>query len=131
MQVLLLEPDRILAGTYKQALEAGGHEVTPVSGAQAALIAADDIKPDVVIIELQLIEHSGIEFLYEFRSYADWQRVPVIVQTQVPPAEFNDNWRLLREQLGVTTYLYKPHTTLKQLLRSVNEATATEDAVLA
>src|SRR6267142_5468877 len=119
--ILLIEPDRVLADTYRQALTADGHQVTTVSGAQAAISAADDAKPDLVVLELQLVEHSGIEFLYEFRSYTDWQTVPVIVQTQVPPGEFQDSWPLLQQELGVQVYLYKPQTSLKRLRRQVAE----------
>jgi CheY-like chemotaxis protein len=123
-QLILVEPDRVLAGTYKDMLEAVGHQVIPVSSAQAAIIAADYATPDAIILELQLIEHSGIEFLYEFRSYPEWFDIPVIVHTQVPPHEFNDNQQLLRQQLNVQTYLYKPQTTLHQLRRAVSEAIA-------
>jgi DNA-binding response OmpR family regulator len=120
--VLLIEPDRILAEIYKQAIEAADiGQVTAVSGAQAAIMAADQQMPDVVILELQLIEHSGVEFLYEFRSYSEWQSIPIIVQTVVPFGEFHDNWQLLQNELGVSTYLYKPHTSLRQLLNSVEE----------
>lgn len=120
-EILLIEPDRLLAESYVQALQAAGHEVNAASGAQAAVMAADAIKPDLVVLELQLVEHSGIEFLYEFRSYPDWQEVPVIVHTHVPAAEFNDSWQLLRGELGVHDYLYKPHTTLRRLTASVDE----------
>jgi DNA-binding response OmpR family regulator len=121
-QILLIEPDYVLAKIYKQALEADGlAKVTVVSGAQAAIMAADEHKPDMVIMELQLIEHSGVEFLYEFRSYTEWQGVPILIQTIVPFGEFQDNWHLLQDELGVRSYLYKPHTSLRQLLSSVRE----------
>ncbi len=118
--ILLIEPDRLLAETYCQALTSAGHQVVPCASAQAAILAADQVKPDVVVIELQLIEHSGIEFLYEFRSYTDWQTIPVIVQTHVPASEFATNRQSLKKQLGVEVYLYKPQTLLKQLISSVN-----------
>lgn len=119
--VLLIEPDRRLAATYQKALQAVGHAVTAASGAQSAITAADKTKPDLVILELQLVGHSGIEFLYEFRSYLDWQDTPVIIQSQVPPGEFSDSRQLLAQELGVKAYLYKPHTTLRRLLAEVNE----------
>jgi DNA-binding response OmpR family regulator len=119
--ILLIEPDHILADTYRQALANDGHQITAVPTAQAAISAADDAKPDLVVLELQLVEHSGIEFLYEFRSYTDWQAIPVIVQTQVPPGEFQGSWPLLRQELGVQAYLYKPQTSLKQLRQHVSE----------
>lgn len=120
-QILLVEPDRVLAETYRQTLEAAGHKVVPCASAQAAILAADQHNTELVILELQLIEHSGIEFLYEFRSYPDWQRIPVVVQTHVPPLEFANNGQLLKSELGVTAYLYKPTTSLKKLIRTVNE----------
>lgn len=121
-QILLIEPDLILAETYRQALMADGHQVICCASAQAGILSADQHRPDVVILELQLIEHSGIEFLYEFRSYQDWQTTPVIIQTQVPPSEFNANRQLLTDQLNVAAYLYKPRTTLAELTDTVTKA---------
>ncbi len=120
-QILLIEPDRVLAETYRQALLAGGHQVVCCASAQAGIISADQYKPDIIVLELQLIEHSGIEFLYELRSYPDWQDIPVIVHTMVPASEFTLNRHLLRGQLGVKTYLYKPDTSLSELKSKVQE----------
>jgi DNA-binding response OmpR family regulator len=118
-KVLLIEPDRVLQHLYSDHLKQSGHSVTSVYNAQDALTLADQEMPDVIILELQLIEHSGIEFLYEFRSYVDWQAIPVIINTIVPPTEFRDSYKLLMNELGVRTYLYKPHSTLKQLDESL------------
>jgi DNA-binding response OmpR family regulator len=122
-RILLIEPDYILARRYYEALSRADHQVIPTAGAQTALLVADDIQPELVILELQLIEHSGVEFLYEFRSYPDWQAVPVILHTQVPPAEFNQN-RQLFKQLNIQTYLYKPQTTLRELVAAVDRQLA-------
>ncbi len=119
MNVLLLEPDRKLAGIYRQALMHDGHKVIMCASAQSAIFAADTVKPDVVILELQLIDHSGIEFLYEFRSYPEWQDIPVVIQSNVPAREFDNSWELLKTHLGVSVYHYKPLTTLKTLVASL------------
>ena len=121
-QILLIEPDRVLAETYRQALLGAGHVVVCCASAQAGIISADQHRPDVIILELQLIEHSGIEFLYELRSYSDWQDIPVIIHTNVPPSEFTLSKKIIKDQLGVRTYLYKPQTNLTQLLREVKGA---------
>lgn len=118
MKILLLEPDKVLADTYRQALQLDGHKVVMCASAQAAIFAADELQPDLVIVELQLTGHSGIEFLYEFRSYDDWTETPVLLLTNVPAGEFSESWKLLREQLGVTAYHYKPMTSLKTLQRA-------------
>lgn len=120
-RILLVEPDRLLARTYYQALAGDGHQVMPAAGAQSAITAADQAQPDLVILELQLIEHSGIEFLYEFRSYLEWQAIPVLIHTNVPPGEFSGSWDILARELGVDVYLYKPRTSLKQLLAAARD----------
>jgi DNA-binding response OmpR family regulator len=124
--ILLIEPDRILARTYILALELNGHVVNTCTSAQSAIRYADRARPNIVILELQMVGHSGIEFLYEFRSYTDWQQIPVIALTCVPASEFASSWRLLRDELGVRTYHYKPQTSLRKLVRSVNELVATQ-----
>lgn len=122
-QILLVEPDRQLATTYGQALTHAGHHVVAAATAQAAIHAADVVQPELVILELQLVEHSGIEFLYEFRSYLDWQAIPILIHTQVPPTEFSHSHQLLKDELGVRAYLYKPHTSLRELLAHVKDLT--------
>lgn len=117
--ILIVEPDRVLAETYYQALTAAGHDVVVTPSAQTAIMVTDQINPDIIILELQLIEHSGVEFLYELRSYVDWQNTPVIIQSQVSPREFNSNSKLLKQQLGIITYLYKPQTSLSRLVEAV------------
>lgn len=125
MQVLLVEPDVVLAKLYRQAFEDSGWQVSWAPGAQAAVDAADDARPDVVVLELQLVEHSGIEFLYEFRSYLEWQTIPVIAHTLVPPTAFADLSVLVHE-LGVSTYHYKPNTNIAQLMSSIHECATIE-----
>jgi DNA-binding response OmpR family regulator len=117
--IVLLEPDRILAETYRKILNVEGHTVVPCASAQAAIMAADQQQPDLIILEMQLIEHSGIEFLYELRSYAEWQKIPVIIHSHVPAGEFAANWNLLKDHLGVAGYLYKPLTSLRNLIKTV------------
>jgi DNA-binding response OmpR family regulator len=124
-QILLVEPDRLLARTYHDILSRNGHTVRICATAQGGVYCADEFRPDVVILELQLVAHSGIEFLYEFRSYPDWNDVPVIIHTNVPAGEFSGSWKLLRNQLGVVQYLYKPVTTLKALLSAVQDLAPT------
>ncbi len=120
-QILLIEPDRVLAEVYRQALLTEGHQVVCCASAQAGIISADQHRPDLIILELQLIEHSGVEFLYELRSYPDWQAIPVIIHSHVPSGEFTANRQVLRDQLGAKTYLYKPDTSLKELLATAAE----------
>lgn len=118
MHVLLVEPDRSLGEIYVQALERAGHSVHLVRSAQTAITVADVQRPDIVVVELELAGHSGTAFLYEFRSYSDWLRVPIIVHTVLPPPRIAPYREALAE-LGVVEVLYKPQTSLQKLVQVV------------
>ncbi|MDB5181252.1 MAG: hypothetical protein JWP13_15 [Candidatus Saccharibacteria bacterium] len=122
--ILMLEPDAVLAKVYRQLFEYSGHEVRRSVSAQDAVFLVDELMPDVILVELQMVAHSGIEFLYELRSYSEWQHIPVLIHSCIPPTEFQDSMELLTGLLKVRAYLYKPHTTLTALLREVRDAIA-------
>jgi len=122
--MLFIEPDRKLAEVYAQTFNESGHSTQVASSAQSAILAVDDQLPDVIILELQLIEHSGVEFLYELRSYPEWQTIPVVVLSNIPPNEFDSSHDLLMNELGVRAYHYKPRTSLTKLLSVVQEHVA-------
>lgn len=118
--VLIIEPHSVLAQTYAKSFELAGLVALVASSAQEAVDVADGQLPDVVVLELQMSNHSGLEFLHEFRSYSDWRNIPVIINTNIPISRLNSNPEALK-QLGVRQVLYKPRTTLKELIREVRK----------
>jgi DNA-binding response OmpR family regulator len=117
--ILFLEPNKILGDTYFKFFSAKGFSVRIVSSAQDAITICDELTPDLVIIEIQLKKHNGIDFIYEFRSYPDWQSVPIIIQSMVPPREFPIDKKFWKD-LNVVNYFYKPKMKLSNLLSEVN-----------
>lgn len=118
MNVLLIEPDRILGQAAEIKLKAAGYMVYRCQSAQGALDALDDSPPDVIILELQLSIHNGIEFLYEMRSYTEWQSIPVIVHT-INSHVTDEQFKKPLTQLGVELILYKPQTNSEKLVQAV------------
>jgi DNA-binding response OmpR family regulator len=116
--ILLLEPDRKLATNTKKYLEIRGHQVSAHNDLQAAIMRADSRPPDVVVLNLILAGRSATEFLYELRSYPDWQNLPVIILSQLAEHELH-GYQSAFQQLGVKTCLYKPATTLQMLAQAI------------
>lgn len=117
-RILFIEPDRILGANTVRIMKRAGHTVDWHVDPQAAMDSADAGRPDIVILDLMLAGRSGIEFLYEFRSYPEWAGVPVIIYSNVPAEEFsaaNVGFR----QLDITAYHYKPLVGIAELLKSV------------
>ena len=118
MNVLLVEPDRILGKAAEAKLRTAGYEVVRCQSAQSALDALDKNLPDVIVLELQLGIHNGIEFLYEMRSYTEWQNIPVIIHT-INSKVTDEHFKKPLDQLGVEAVLYKPQTTSDRLVQAV------------
>jgi DNA-binding response OmpR family regulator len=118
--VLLIEPDRVTGRVYQRALEHAGWRTVLAHSGQDAILAADAATPDVVVMEADLAGHSAAAFLYEFRSYADWRDVPVILHTGITPARLEPFAGALK-QLGVREILYKPQQRLQMLINRVSE----------
>lgn len=120
--VLVLEPDRLLRATILRALEQAGFETVGIAGAETAVHACDERQPDVIVLELQLQGHGGVEFIHELRSYAEWQDIPIILHTLVP-RHVLEPYEQAFEVLNITAYTYKPATNLRQLVRLVRDVT--------
>lgn len=117
-QILLVDNHVATQKVCKKLFE--NHELDVADTAAKALTMAGEKAPDLIILELALASHSGMEFLYEFSTYSDWKDVPVILYTHV---KLHDEILKSRafEQLNVKKYLYKPETTLETLASVVEK----------
>ena len=119
-QVLLIEPDYLLASIYKGHLQKFNYSVRICGAVQDAIDEIDILKPDIIVLELQLTSHNGYEFLYELRSYSEWQDIPVLIHSMVPEEALEMN-PIIKSELGITGYLYKPGTSLGKLHYELNK----------
>jgi DNA-binding response OmpR family regulator len=121
-KILLIEPDNKIAKLISSSLTQSGYDVKIASNSQTAILIADKINPDLVVLELAIKDQNGIAFIHELRSYSEWAKTPVLVHTNMlVESEILDS--LLRN-LAVSAYLYKPETSLATL--KVNIARALE-----
>jgi DNA-binding response OmpR family regulator len=119
MRILILETDKLLAENIGNCLATAGYQIDWQVDPQEAIISVDVQSVDLVIMDVILASRSGIEFLYEFRSYPDWVNVPIIIYSSVPAREVGDSV-VGFEQINIKHYLYKPSTPVAQLIRSVD-----------
>ncbi len=117
-RILLLETDKVVAANIGGLLEANGHKVDWQVDPQEAIISIDVQPVNLIITELILAGRSGVEFLYELRSYPDWQDLPVIIYTNVPAREVGLSAQGF-EHLKIKAYHHKPSASVDTLLRTV------------
>lgn len=108
--ILLIEDDPWLRDLYGGGLEQlNDITVLYANSADAGLVALDSNEVDLVVLDIFLDAHNGIEFLHEIASYSDTQKLPVIILSAVLEHDFSmspERWH----EYGVVKYLYKPNT---------------------
>lgn len=125
MNVLIIEPSKDLAQIIAARFSDDGTAAYIAHTAQAGISAADKNKPDIVILELLISEHNGLEFIHEFKSYHDWFDVPIVIYSDLSAEELGSavGWE---EDMNITNHFYKPTTSLQELndyaLSIVNES---------
>jgi CheY-like chemotaxis protein len=127
IDVLLIEPDAILGAMYKKTLQRAGYKIDLQTNAQTAIHALDRQTPKLIILEIQLGQHNGIEFLYELRSYPDWHDIPIIINSLIPDDVLGISPRIANE-LGIVKIMYKPKVTLDMLLSLTGDLVKVENA---
>lgn len=113
-RILILTSDRQVGRNIQGYMVLKGHSATTFTDPQAAILAADTDAPEVVVVDLLLAGRSGIEFLYELRSYPEWQSIPVIIVGA--GSEYSiQSYGQAFAQLNVAAYLSLLHTPLAKL----------------
>lgn len=119
--ILLVEDDLWLAELYQDVLELDERcKVHRASSADDAFSLLDAHKIDLIILDMFLPGHNGIEFLHELASYGDLNKMPVIVlsgMTQIDIGMSAERW----SHYGVVQYMYKPQTKPKDLIAAVKK----------
>ena len=68
MRVLVVEDDRALGAFLKKGMELEGHLVEAVEDGEAAIIRAEEDRPDLILLDLSLPRLDGMEVLTELRA---------------------------------------------------------------
>ena len=107
-RVLVVEDERDIAELVKHTLERGGDiDVEIVSSGDAALKAATDHPPDLVVLDLNLPVVSGLEVCRLLRGRPALKGVPILMLT----ARTTENDRVAGLDLGADDYITKPFST--------------------
>jgi len=100
--ILIIEDEEILRFTFKSFLSKAGHEVITAEDYDAALKVISEIELDLIIADIVLKGHTGLDVLKEVRTLG--MRTPVIMITGKPSIETASE----AVRLGAYDYLTKP-----------------------
>jgi len=104
-RVLIVEDEQDIAGLIKHALERGGDADAEIVGSgDAALKAAAERVPDLIILDLNLPVLSGLDVCRLLRSRSEVRHVPIIMLT----ARTSEDDRVTGLEHGADDYVTKP-----------------------
>jgi DNA-binding response OmpR family regulator len=78
MRILIVEDDAALGLFLQKGLKLEGHEVSWVGDGEAALVQAEQYRPDLMVLDLSLPKKDGTEVLAEMRGRFDETAVLVL-----------------------------------------------------
>jgi two-component system response regulator MprA len=110
-RVLVVEDDEEIADVVRRALRQAGHEVRTAGDGVAALSAADEFVPDLVVLDLGLPRLDGVEVARRLRAESD---VPILILT----ARTETDDRVSGLDSGADDYLVKPFELSELLART-------------
>lgn len=112
-RILIVDDEPDLLELVRVNLSRAGYEVTTAATGTAALEELRAEKPDLVILDLMLPDHSGTEICREIRADAELSDLPVIMLTAL--TEEVD--RVVGFELGADDYVSKPFSPRELVLR--------------
>ena len=115
MNILVVEDEPALRNTIAMALTSCGHSTRGAETGIEALERVRESTPDLVVLDLQLPEMDGWEFLRQFRNLPGCAHVPVMVTSAAH--------RVVSAELDAQAFLPKPFD-LDQLLDQVDDLLA-------
>ncbi|MET7575134.1 response regulator transcription factor [Streptomyces sp. NPDC005492] len=111
--VLVAEDDEMQAELIRRSLLTEGHTATVVHDGAAAIAAARELRPDLVVLDLMLPVIDGFGVCRVLRGAEDGTDIPVLMLT----ARSTEDDVLLGLELGADDYMTKPYSPRELMAR--------------
>ena len=112
-RLLLVEDDRALADLVSFHFERAGYSVIRTGDGEEALILADEVKPDIILLDWMIEGISGIEVCRRLRRRAASANTPIIILT----ARGEESDRIRGFETGADDYVTKPFSPRELVAR--------------
>ena len=114
-KILLVEDDPLLVDVYSTRLKQSGFEVRVVESGEKALAAAEEQKPDLVLLDIVLPHIDGWDVLQSLRSSEKLKDAQIVILSNLGQKEEVAKGLAL----GAAKYLIKAHYTPSEIVQEV------------
>ncbi len=114
-KIAIIEDDVAIAQMYRMKFEAEDYEVETAENGKLGLQLAEEMKPDVILLDLMMPEMTGDQMLKKLRE-TDWGKdIKVIILTNMGEQEAPP----IIKELGVKRFIVKADMTPRQVAEMV------------
>jgi DNA-binding response OmpR family regulator len=115
--LVVVEDEKPIRDMYTWKLRAEGFEVFSADNGQTGMIAIEEKRPDLILLDIRMPIMGGDDMLEKLRA-TDWgSSIRVIILTNLSKDEAPHKLRFL----NVDRYIVKAHFTPAQVLSTINE----------
>jgi two-component system response regulator RpaA len=116
-KIAIIEDDQAISQMYRIKFEAEGYDVETAENGKLGLALAEEMKPDIILLDLMMPEMNGDEMLEKLRQ-TDWgAKIKVIVLTNMGEQEAPD----IIKTLDVRRFIVKADMTPRQVAEMVKK----------
>lgn len=116
-KIAIIEDDAAIAQMYRMKFEAEGFTVETAENGKLGLALAQEMMPDVILLDLMMPEMNGDEMLAQMRA-TDWGRdIKVIILTNMGEQEAPETLKTL----NVSAFIVKADMTPRQVAELVEQ----------
>jgi len=113
-KMLIIEDEELLRNLYSELLEMKGFNIATASDGKTALeLLEDRRKPDLILLDINMPEMDGIEFLRIIKGNDKLKRIPVVLVTGVIQVEKISEGL----DLGAVGYIEKANSPIEVISR--------------
>ena len=116
-KVLLVEDDVFMIELLAKDLKQAGLEVITVTTGSEGVKRFEEIKPDLILLDLLLPDQSGFDTLRKIRRDPVGRATKVMILSNIAEGPDMDE----AKRLGVIEYLVKANFTLPEIVKKVQE----------
>jgi two-component system, OmpR family, response regulator RegX3 len=109
-RILFVEDEPSISEPFARALEREGFEAVVAATGERALVLADQVEPDLVLLDLNLPDCDGRDVCRELRRYSE---IPIVMLT----ARGTETDRIVGLELGADDYVVKPFSSQEVISR--------------
>jgi len=114
-KILLVEDDEALSAVYDSRLKLEGFDTLTVNNGEEALSAAQQFKPDLILLDAMMPKISGFDVLDILHNTPETANIRVIMLTALSQPKDKER----AEGLGVNDYLVKSQVVIGDVIERV------------